>query len=594
MDYKIDNININGIQGIKGINFDAWGGIEGFLMATSGGGAKAGQLKRIVPWLAKAASMTANAISSLPFEILDDKGAVYDKSNEWKNNLGGMPNPKKLLKLIALSLCGGRAYVIPTTINQAVTELHYCAPHTVTELITNEGLVALYRTSENGVTGNYTPAGIELQPGQSGEMLYFWLPDSDVEIGPAKTFPMSTALLSTELLMNMDATLKTYSERGFVPPTLMAVKGMVNPGERDKAERWWNQFLRGWSKTVAKIMNAEAMDIKQVGAGFAELRTVYHDLTRQQIENIGASHGIPGALFMSDMAFASEFNPMIKFWYSTSEFVSIYQCIEETFTDQLLARYGKRFVFKPETIDAFQEDEGKRSTAYATYCNAGMRPSIAGEIMSLELPEGMDYDELDEKFDEPPPVPVVMNQTPPVEKPDDEEEEPEKPGAVQLDAQQIKDLDLWRQVAVRNHSKNKGNAVDFVCKSVPDYMSMPIREKLKNANNELEILKAFEITGQSEQTDAFALLDGIRNEVMAIKMAKPQPVNVTVNNTTDPTPVNVKVDAPIVNVPPAQVTVTNEVNPTPVTVENTVKIESNMPDESKDVVKAIRKLAREK
>src|SRR5215216_5892327 len=99
----------------KGFDFSPWGGIEGFLQASKmGQTGDAAALKRLVPDLAHAVDMTAVAISGLPFDILDKSDNVYDTSAEWKNNLGGMPNPQRLIYLLASSLCGGSAYLLPT------------------------------------------------------------------------------------------------------------------------------------------------------------------------------------------------------------------------------------------------------------------------------------------------------------------------------------------------------------------------------------------------------------------------------------------------------------------------------------------------
>src|SRR5574343_102051 len=107
------NIKITEIKGteVKGINFEPWGGFQGFLDATSSGGSSGGwrsqQLKRVVPWLAKATDMTANAIASLPFEIVNANGDVVDSSSDWKNKFGGLPSPDLLLHKLAASLCLG-------------------------------------------------------------------------------------------------------------------------------------------------------------------------------------------------------------------------------------------------------------------------------------------------------------------------------------------------------------------------------------------------------------------------------------------------------------------------------------------------------
>ena len=493
-------------SGLKGINFESWGGIENALRETStgaGGTSKPQLLRRIVPWLSKANDMTALAVSQLPFDITRPDGTVFDTSTDWQNKLGGIPSIEKLMYNLASSLCLGKAYIIPTYTERMIIDLHYCAPHTVVPLITTNGLQQFSRTSDWGASGTYKPLGMfdEVPEGFTGEMMYFWLHDSDVEIGPAKAYPSGAALLASELIMAMDATLQTISERGFVPPTILAIKGMVTQGEREKTEAWYNRFLRRWSDTVAKIINAETVDIKTVGAGMADLKGVYGELKKQAIEDVGTAHGIPAALFMSDMAFASEVNPMIKMWYSTSVFIKIYHTIESAFNEQLLSKYDLELHFKPETLDAFQANEAERSANYGAYINAGVKPSIAARMVGLEMPDGTDYEDLDPEEQPaqlaqaapviPPPAPVM-----PAEIETDAETET-------IDANQIKELALWQQVAQRNPEKG----ASFACKFLPLTISEPIRGRLKSAGSDLDIIKAFTLS--APRSDILALADAI-------------------------------------------------------------------------------------
>lgn len=565
--------------GLKGVDFSAWGGVENFLRETStgaGGTAKPQLLRRVNPWLAKANDMTALAIASLPFDILDDAGEIFDTSSAWKDRLGGIPSPAQLFYKLSSSLCLGKAYVIPTVSDRAIVDLHYCAPHTVVPLITVNGLQVFSRTSDWGKSGTYMPAKVygedmvvkysgkgdekgwktfetkenenikakptKYQSGEyldidtgekstvnagnyTGEMMYFWLTDSDVEMGPAKSYPASVALLSTELLTAMDSTLQVISERGFVPPTLLAVKGMVDETEAARTEAWYNRFLRRWNETVAKLINAETMDIKTLGSGMEDLKTIYSEIKKQAIEDIAASYGIPAAIYMSDMAFATEVNPMIKVWYSTSVFIKIYQCIQDTMNAQLFSKFGLRMQFNPNELDAFQEDEAHRSAAYREYISTDMRPSIAAEMLGLDLPEGVEFSALDEFYEsrlagniakpvnpigDPSAIPAETNpiDTLPLEP------TPPMKRVVTLKAEEIQDLNLWRQTAVRFQEKSKPLPVDWECKHLPETIAAPIRGRLASAKTVDEVNAAFDIGVTIDNTDALmALADAINKAV---------------------------------------------------------------------------------
>ena len=93
-------------KNLKAIDFDMWGGIDGFLAATSGGSVtRASALKSVVPWLAKAVSMTSNAVASMPFEIVKPSGEVVDTSSDWSNVVGFIDEPRRMMQLLASSLC---------------------------------------------------------------------------------------------------------------------------------------------------------------------------------------------------------------------------------------------------------------------------------------------------------------------------------------------------------------------------------------------------------------------------------------------------------------------------------------------------------
>lgn len=490
---------------LKAIDFESWGGIDGYLASTSGGVvSRASYLKAIVPWLAKAHQLTASAISGLPFDIVNDNGDVVDTSTDWGNVMGGIEYPRRVVSLLAGSLCGGAAYMIPTVTSKRIVELQYISPHTITPKLGAEGVQSFERNM-NGRVEKISP----------DDIMYFWLPDSDVELGLPLTTPMSGALTASELLASMAATMKIYGDRGFVPAYIGNVKGMPNRDEKEKAEAYLTRFLRGAYKSIVKLVNSESLDLIRVGAGMEELKGVYTEIQKQAIEDIASAFGIPAALFMSDKSYASEVKPLIKSWYESSVFITIYQTIEETFNAQLLNRFGVRMQFKPEALSIFQEDENERSSAVTAYTNAiNTNPKAAKFAMSIL---GVDLDEEQEaELDE------MVNVKPepeeePVQEPKEKEPEVE---AVELSPDETKDLALWYSKAKAWNLKGKGNAVDWENKHLRESIAAPIRLRLVDAKTELDIVKAFELKSGRHINDNTALLtlaasiDAVANKIV--------------------------------------------------------------------------------
>lgn len=507
----MSNIKMLDPKTMKIFDSSMWETQQDFLNISKGGGSiNGGQdsntqtaqlVRRYSPWASKATRMTAIALSKLPFDILDENGEVVDSSSDWKNITGGMANPETLLYKIASSLCYGKAYIIPTYINDLIVDLRYCAPNTVVPHITTEGLQYFNRSTNQGKTGLYKPAdpNNENANGFQGEMMYFWLPDSDVECGPAQAYPAGEALQAVELLGAMDSTIKLLSERGFITPTILIASGNPGPEARMQIEGDWSRFIRGFTNFVAKVFNGDKLAAQKVGAELGEIAAAYPPLSKQAIENIGTAYGIPAALFMSDMAYASEVGPMVKMWYSTSIFQLIYSTIEDTFNSQLLARWGYRMKFKPESLDAFQAEEADRSGAWATYVSNGADPVAAAKMLGIEIPDGLTFEEVFPKK-EPAPVPAQLapfagvSNPPaaPVQETVPEGDTEDAPEDMPMNAETIKALDLWRQVAVRKFKKHQALPIDFVT-DLPIGITESIRDALKSATTEGEVLAAFEI-----------------------------------------------------------------------------------------------------
>lgn len=497
----------------KGFDFSPWGGIEGFLKASQAGmQGNYAMLKRLVPDLAHAVDMVAVGVSSLPFEIADEEsGEIVDISEDWQNVIGGMENPQRLIYLLASSLCGGAAYVIPTRTPRMIFDLQYAAPHTITPQIFREGLQYFDRASDQGKTERFRPK----------ELIYFWLPDSDVEIGPALNHPLGNAALDAQLVWNLKNTMKKYGERGFVPITLLGAKGMPVEGERQKAEAFFDRLLRGGFEVLAKIVNSEALSLVRVGAGMDELKQSYLEIRRDAKESIADAFGIPPALFMSDNAYASEFIELRKQMYTSSRFVSIYQCIQETFSLQLHGQYGKSFRFTPESMDIFQEDESKRSTSLNSFVSAlstdpnaavlGM--SVLGYDLDAEQQGLLDKyakEKAAEKEEEKKQQQEQMEQNAELQHEALNSKQP--PVGKALSADELKDLVLWYSKAKVWFGAGK-SAVEWENKHLREEIAAPIRLKLADAKTEADIAAAFQmeqISGVKSDNEAALVLEGIR------------------------------------------------------------------------------------
>lgn len=463
-------LNLYNNGAIKTIDFSPWGGIDGFLNATGGGVSDVLRLRKLVPWLNKAITMTSNAVSQLPYCIEASNEVEIDKELAW----GGVRNPQTIISLVAASLCGGSAYCLVETTSRAVVSLQYITPQTMTPIFDSNGEVTGFKRQLQSKTQILSPE----------QVLYFWLPDDTVEAGPAQLTPIVNATLPASLMAAMDGSLRQYGERGFIPPTLLSAKGMPNKSDAERTERWWNAFLRGWTNTVAKIINAETMTATTLGAGMDELRGSYIEITNQQIKNIAASFGIPNSTFISDENSYATALSDIKLWYTSSEFVRIYQAVEDTLSDQLWNRFGWQMEYEPEKLEAFQQEETDKSSALSTLSAAfATNPEasiIAADVLGYDLSDEQKL-AIEALGEEEEAEPVTEEVT------DDEqvdEVEPVMPS--EEDNLIAAEMMTWRKFCEKPRKR------EFEVKHIPSAMAIRINAGLHAAKSQDEIQAVFD------------------------------------------------------------------------------------------------------
>ena len=145
----------------------------------------------------------------------------------------------------------------------------------------------------------------------------------------------------------------------------------------------------------------------------------------------------------------------------------------------------------------FQEDENQRANAVWSYTNAITQdPEVSRWVMGVL---GVDLDQ--EQEDE---LEEIINSrvkeeeattAPAMQDPKDEPvtQEAEDIEDVSLSPDETKDLALWYSKAKAWNLKGKGNAVDWENKHLREEIAAPIRLRLADAKNELDIVKAFEV-----------------------------------------------------------------------------------------------------
>jgi len=441
-----------------------------------------------VAWLNRGVHLRKQGVESMPFSIKRGD-TIVDSSNDYQNVLGWLPDPRRLLGVIEQSLTmNGRSYLFKERLALGGRGLQTGLRHMKASSIS-----PIYNTNSDNSEYVYGELmGFDRDIGNGvkrldvDDVVYFWPSDDNVEQGPPEDWPALAALQAAGVLYAVDGFATSFFERGAIKVTLLVTKGNVVEAERDRLKTWWSRLLgNAWA---AEVVNADAVEPVPVGEGLDSLADT--ELTGEKREDIATALGIPYEMLFKNVNRASSEQGKLN-WY---EDTIIPECnaIAGTLNEQVFNPLGYSWEFEPQSLSIFQEDEEHRSSAFSMYVGAGIRPSIVGEFLGIELPDNYDYPDLDEKFDQGfemaeqlTDVGMPGEESDEVEDEDDEDEDDDK-------TLQDIDLEKWRRKVANRMRDGKEPACAFESDHIPLVMLGAIEGALEAVKTIDEVQAVFE------------------------------------------------------------------------------------------------------
>lgn len=447
----------------------------------------------------RTANLTADAIGALPFALVDSAGNDYDNSDNWQNKVGFLRNPRELLRLWRLSLfMTNTAYGFMEG-NKVIKNLRYIVPTTISPIVSNrEGLTGFKRR----VGSESTEYSLD-----DRRVFYMWRMDHTTELLPSVNTEFKALMAAAGVLFYSDYYVQSFFQRGGIKPHMLMVKGIPNPQDREKIEKIWDKVIHGFTDNLGKIFNADAIEAKPIGEGIENLKD--SALHQDKLADVAMAAGMPLSLLMANSANFATARVEYMTWFRDS-IIPWANYMADCMNVQLFEPMNLHFEFRPELSDHGQEEEVERATAYRNYVESGMKPSMAAQVVGIDLPAGVEFEQLDEDYAEmKPAVPQQFqadNLPKPIESPmadDDALEPPEMPTKSEptvLTIEQLRELELWQSFALRKLKQGKSLNFPFVCKVVPEDIAARIRERLPECKDEQHIIDAFELTPREDDS----------------------------------------------------------------------------------------------
>lgn len=493
----------------------------------------------------RAFNITADVTASIPFALVNiASGEDYDVSDDWKNNIGFMPKPKELIRLWRMSLSAtNSAYGFMENTKISGKNLRYIVPSTITPILDKQGDRGLL-----GFTRSLSNSKNDYFIGKKNPIFWMWRMDHTTELLPATATQFQAMCAAAGILYYSDGHIQAFFKRGGIKPTMLILKGMVDPTKVEKIESVWTKIISGGYKYLGKLFQGVdaqgGLEAQPIGEGVDNLKDSV--INKSKVEDIALAMGIPLSIMLANSANYATAQIEYKSWYENSlspwcEFMA------EEMTEKLFKPLGYKFVFRPEMTDPGQEDEVSRAGAYSTYVAAKMKPSVAAQIVGIELPEGMEYDELDEMAEEVDQAAADAQAKLQQDKIDLlNKQSSSDNGKEQTDVQQVQDktqkekvvkfipsvdqlheMELWRTFAFRHFKKAQPLTFAFEVKTLPDEVAEGIRCALETADSEDAIKAAFDIDAVIPVE-----LNGFKSDLAILELA--DAINKACENVTVP------------------------------------------------------------
>lgn len=400
----------------------------------------------LVPLVLRAVQLRVEAIRSIPIFVTDRRG----NETEWP--FGDLSNA--IARAEFDLLLWGAAYWLKLRNRLRVTGLQRLHPSTITvEVLSAEGPSPQYQFFQRA-------NGREYGPWARDEVVHFWEPNPQADIGPG---PSAAAVASgnARLLHYLTVFAEKFFESGAMPLTLISVRGPITPAERERVETWFRRAVSGIRRAFRVLALGADAEVETITQPLREM--ALPELHEQARRSVALAFGIPQTMLEDAANYATAREHRRSFWAETVRPRARF--LEAVVNEQLAGPLGLQVRLDVDALDIFQEDEAKRAASLQALVGAGVPMGLAMQMLGMELPEGWEYDP-----DTGEPRRAVQAT---------------EPGGFRAD------LRRWERKALKRAKAGKSAAVDFHSDYIPPTFAEAIRGALEVAEGARAVRMVF-------------------------------------------------------------------------------------------------------
>jgi len=420
-----------------------------------------------VPVVYRCVQLRANAIARVPCYITRNEEPV-DYPLEYL-----LP---RLLWLTEAALCiYGAAYWLRAMNRARVEGFRWLLPPSIKILV----------DEVKGLTGFERKVGTQRITYTPEQLVYFWLPALDKEIGPGVS-PVQAALTMAGVSQNANEFASAFFGRGAIPATLLTIEGNPPDTELRRLEAWWKKLLSGVQRAWETVAVRAGVTVQTIQPPIKDLAMVeLNDVSRRQV---AMALGVPVTLLEDAANYSTASTHHVQFY--TETIAPECDLLTEILNAQVFKPQGMEIVLAVNELDVMQADESERSGSLKQLHEAGLPLVLAMQMLGYDLPEGWTYErlerELAEKDAEREARANAIAQAVQQDRSDDSQDDAEEANARSRQAKAEKELSAWRRKVLKH-----GAGAEFKTEYIQPDIAAVIRARLACAANDEEVKAAY-------------------------------------------------------------------------------------------------------
>lgn len=407
----------------------------------------------LVPLVFRGVRLRSDALAGAPLKVYSGEQEV-----EWPFEA----DPYDLIWNTQASLMlAGCSYWLKQRSSSRLLDVQWLNPYSI-EPDLEDGQIVFRSRLEQGKT--YT----------QDDIAYFreWNITSDVKPGPS---PVSVGLSDAKLSRWITEFASAFFEGGGMPITLVSMQSdtPVPRSEVKRVEHFFKRFASGVQNAFRVLGVRAGVTAEVITPPFKEM--AMEKLDNKAIKGLAWALEIPLTMLLDAANYATAKEHRLGFYTDTVRPAGTK--VEGVINRQFLEGTGLTAKFAWEEMDIFQEDEKERSGAFLNYRNGGVPVGLALQIVGVDLPEGYEYDDLDEE---------------------EETQEEEEGGQSDDREQRDDDLKKWQKKAISRVKAGRPAACDFYSDVLPDTAYRLVWDGLSHAHTVGEVRKVFDLALRSD------------------------------------------------------------------------------------------------